>query len=91
MSRFFCLNLFKSIFSKKGWNSQHQQRMNDSAIVSLRYWTTEHTIHEYSPLFTVLDMVCYVGGLVSMYTGVSLIAIFDFFAFVYYFTLKHTK
>ena len=53
--------------------------MNTMAVVSIRYWTTEHTIHKYSPMFAILDMVCYVGGLVSMYTGISLIAIYDFF------------
>ncbi|CAG2177520.1 unnamed protein product, partial [Oppiella nova] len=66
-------------YGRAGWDSEDAELMNTMAVVSIRYWTTEHTIHKYSPMFAILDMVCYVGGLVSMYTGISLIAIYDFF------------
>ncbi|CAG2170035.1 unnamed protein product [Oppiella nova] len=66
-------------YGRPDWDSEDEKLMNTSAVVSIRYWTTEHTIHKYSPMFAILDMVCYVGGLVSMYTGISLIAIYDFF------------
>ena len=64
--------------------------MNDSAIVSIRYWDTEWTIREYSPQFTILDMVCYVGGLISLYTGFTFIAIYDYFTFIYSLIRKYT-
>ncbi|CAG2109626.1 unnamed protein product, partial [Medioppia subpectinata] len=79
-------------YGKKGWDSGNEAKRNRSSVVSIRYWTTEHTIHKYSPLFAILDMICYVGGVVSMYTGISLIAISDFFILSFFvLKKKYTK
>src|SRR6266487_2301212 len=51
------------------------------AQISIRYWTTERTYHKYTAKYPSLDMFCYVGGLVSMYIGVSFITIYDIFSF----------
>ncbi|CAG2174910.1 unnamed protein product, partial [Oppiella nova] len=61
-------------YGRADWSSTDPDLMSNPAVVSIRYWSTEHTINNYSPMFAILDMVCYVGGLISMYTGMSLIA-----------------
>ncbi|XP_054153846.1 acid-sensing ion channel 1A-like [Oppia nitens] len=74
-------------FSGSEWQSED---LSTKAMISVRYGTTEHTLYKYSPLFAILDMICYVGGLVSMYTGVSLIAVYEFSVLILIYTKNKT-
>ncbi|KAI1303569.1 hypothetical protein HDE_02112 [Halotydeus destructor] len=47
------------------------------AIVSVRFWSTEHTIYKYKAKFEPIELMSYLSGLVSMWLGFSALAFFN--------------
>ncbi|CAG2175171.1 unnamed protein product [Oppiella nova] len=53
------------------WSSTDLDKMNNTAVVSIRYLSTEHTINSYSPIFVILDMALYMPVLLRGAIGTA--------------------
>ena len=55
----------------------NDSEIKDMAKVTIKYSSTEYTVNKHEPLLSFVETVCYVGGLMGMYLGISFLRIYD--------------
>lgn len=68
-----CWSIVVVVFRVELWTN-HKSRYN----IHDRYWTSERTIRIYKEKHLWIETLSYVGGLVSMWLGLSAIRLYDF-------------
>ncbi|CAG2104126.1 unnamed protein product, partial [Medioppia subpectinata] len=61
------------------------------AIVSIRYWSAEQVINQYQPKFETAEFSSYIGGLLSMWVGFSLLGLYDVIEGIVVYMYKRVK
>ncbi|CAG2116932.1 unnamed protein product, partial [Medioppia subpectinata] len=61
------------------------------AIVSIRYWSAEQVINQYQPKFETAEFSSYIGGLLSMWVGFSLLGLYDVIEGIVIYMYKRVK
>lgn len=60
-----------------------EMRSNSSAYISIRYSDFVQTVRDFEPRFaTVEGFIAGIGGLISMWVGISMISLFDIIDYI---------
>ncbi|XP_054154245.1 acid-sensing ion channel 1C-like [Oppia nitens] len=87
------LDRYTIIQQKRDWpakerieHSKHADSLMENhkccSTVSLRYWSAEHTINKYESKYEISEFIAYLGGLLSMWLGFSLVRTYNVIEFV---------
>jgi hypothetical protein len=55
----------------------NDSELTDMAKIIIKYSSTEYTVNQKDPVMLFVEYVCFVGGLMGMYIGISFVTIYD--------------